>query len=299
MNTRDKETGEVYGKALAKEYGHMSVAGKLEGNVNRWLQGTLAKLVPDQDVVDAGCGSGRWIPTLEEAGMRHYTGVDASGDILAQIEGVNGGHEVIQWPIAAEILRRAQETRQKLYVQGNLRDVLPALGPKAQIVLNSFNIVCFDDPREPIEAMEACLQRNGRLVCMTNTFVPAELAPDPTSPDIAIPIDLSAFRGKELELQGHKLFRHILHLPNGQDLPLQDHIHPLPNFAAVLDDETWDIEEAQVYAAQGCTLVNPDDPAAATIFENTNFGEAGQDVFRPGNGSDLQYVKLCFVARKK
>jgi SAM-dependent methyltransferase len=280
------ETGAVYGSALSRTYSrHLHVSGECEQNVNDWLCRTLARLVPGQDVLDAGCGSGRWLAELEKSGARTYVGVDASRSMLRQIPGA----EIIRWPALGEHLFTSRPT----FIEGHLQQVLPELGPVATVVLSSFNVVCFDDPIVPLTAIRACLQEGGALVCVTNVFVPASLAPDASRCEQSVGVDLSRV-AEEPPVASRLLFRHVLHLPSGT-VPLQDHLHRLDEFAGALR-VGWRVESAELFSAQGCMLVDPDEPGAVALF--SGFEDPGGRLFRPGSDGELVYAKLCFVARK-
>lgn len=282
------ETGAVYGSALSEAYAHhLHVPGECEQNANDWLRRTLARLVPGQDVLDAGCGSGRWLAELEKHGARTYVGVDASRSMLRQIPDA----EIIRWP-DPDLVDHLLASRRS-FIEGHIQQVLPELGPVATVVLSSFNVVCFDDPVDPLMAMRECLREGGALVCVTNVFVPASLAPDATRCEQSIRVDLSQL-AEQPPMASRQLFRHVLHLPSGS-VPLQDHLHRLDEFAAALR-VGWRVESAELFSAQGCLLVDPDDPGAVALF--SDFEHPGARLFRPGPDSELAYAKLCFVARK-
>ncbi len=285
------ETGAMYGETLTELYQSVNVPGECEGNVNVWLAAQIARLAGGRRVVDAGCGAGRLLALLEASGMSSYCGVDGSAEMLSQIVGV-AEHGIEHWPLArpgaAELLARSE----RAFVCGDLREVLPGLGPVADLVLSSFNLVCFEGPEAPIAAIRAGLRPGGRLLCVTNTFVPPALHPDDATPHLPVSVDMQRLRRSRAALGGKRRFRHILHLPGGA-LPLQDHLHPIEVIAGALGEDEWEVESASVFAAQGCSLAHPADPRFAL------FGAAGPDIHDPRDGGGLKYVKLGFVARKK
>lgn len=283
------ETGDMYGETLTELYQGVNTPGECEGNVNAWLAAQIARLAGGRRVLDAGCGAGRFLPLLAASGMHSYCGVDGSADMLSQIAGI-ADHGIEHWPLAGSA--GALVHRERAFVCGDLCEVLPGLGPVVELVLSSFNLVCFESPEAPIAAIRACLRPGGRLLCVTNTFVPAALHPDDATPHLPVPVDMQRLRRSRAELGGKRRFRHILHLPGGA-LPLQDHMHPIEAIAGALGEDAWEVESAAVFAAQGCSLAHPADPRFAL------FGAAGPDIHDPADGGGLKYVKLGFVARRK
>jgi len=249
-----------YSSQQAEEYAVLGTGsmGDCEANVNAWLAEQIGKHVPAFDIVDAGCGSGRWFATLVAAGAKSYMGVDVSEEMLAGFSAHDDD----------EISTRL--------IKGEVCEVLEGMESQADVVLSSFNAICFPDPAPLLSACSTALRSGGHLLLVSNVHVPMGMAPDPTTPEMSTAIALSEFSSLDDGERRGQLFRHVLQLENADEIVLEDYFHTLSDYAKALPVEDWETLSACLFAAQG-------------------------DALSPGEPQDGQYAfaKLCVIARAR
>jgi SAM-dependent methyltransferase len=284
----------VGAKASGYEFGQT----ECDATVYAWARGKVQALSKGRDVADIGCGKGQLLPAMDEA--RLLVGIDASADMVRDIPDV-AGRTKAGWPLEPQALATLLREQRQLIFCGHMEEILPALGVQFDLALSAFNIVCFEDVAFPLESMHRCLRPGGRLVAISNIWVPREVAPEAGNYAAARAIELrSAARAFPDDLATGLRFRLVLALRSPQgDLyayPLLDHVHTLGAYARALDPARWQVEEMLLYPPEGCTVVDPEVPSPCSDLYS---GSMEHDVHSPRRDPRFSFAKLCLVAVKR
>jgi SAM-dependent methyltransferase len=280
-------------KARGYEFGQT----ECDANVYAWARRKVESLAAGLVAADIGCGKGQLLSAMESA--RLLVGIDASEDMVREMPEAAGRNKVV-WPVRAQELAGLLQERQ-LIVCGRMEDVLPGLGVALDLALSAFNIVCFADAAVPLAIMHRCLKTGGRLVAISNVWVPRELAPQAADLTAARSVDLhAAARACPQDLAPGQRFRLVLELrsPQGEPAPypLLDHVHTLGDYARALDPASWAVEELLLFAPEACCVV---DPAVTSRYSHLYAGTVGADVLSPAGNLSFKFAKVCLVAVKK
>jgi SAM-dependent methyltransferase len=281
-------------KASGYEFGQT----ECDANVYAWARHKMQSLAPGLVAADIGCGKGQLLAAMEHA--RLLVGIDASADMVREMPEAAGRKKVV-WPVAPHQLAGLLQDQRQLIVCGRMEDVLPGLGMPLDLALSAFNIVCFADPAAPFDIMHRCLRPGGRLVAISNLWVPRDLAPREKDVAVARAVDLhAAARTHPQDLAAGQRFRLVLELrsPQGEltPYPLLDHVHTLGAYARALDPARWAMEEVLLYPPEACCVV---DPAETSRYSHLYTGSAAADVLSPAQNPSFTFAKVCLVAVKK
>jgi SAM-dependent methyltransferase len=292
----DELSNQVYlgAKAGGYEFGQT----ECDATVYAWARAKMQALSKGRDVADIGCGKGQLLSAMDEA--RLLVGIDASADMVGDIPDA-AGRAKAGWPLEPQVLARLLREQRQLIFCGHMEEILPALGMQFDLALSAFNIVCFEDVASPLESMHRCLRPGGRLVAISNIWVPREVAPEAGNFAAARAVELhSAARAYPDDLAPGLRFALVLALrsPQGQlhPFPLLDHLHTLGAYARALDPARWRVEETLLYPPEGCTVVDPEVPSPHSHLYS---GSAGQDAHSPQRDPRFSFAKLCLVAVKR
>ena len=297
MPESPQDADQIYNEGTAEGYGGFV---ECDANVYGWAKRVLDRnMLEKRTVLDAGCGKGAMFKHFEAVGATRIIGVEASAQMVNGIP-ASDHQAIVKWPASKDYVQRVLALSRHLIIQGPLQEVLQEAGIQAAVAASIFNVVCFSHPREPIESMAHGVLPGGRLVMVTNAFVPSGLSLDAQCPNAAVDIDLHDPVLHRETLAPGTVFQQVLHLQNDDglpfDLPLQDHAHPIDSFIPPLSD-AWELETVQLFPPQGCTLVDPQAPGK---YEGAHrhFGNH-HPVFSPLANKRMQYAKLCLVARRR
>jgi SAM-dependent methyltransferase len=291
-----EHSSQVYQGAKAR--GYEFAEAECDANVYDWARRTVRGLAAGRTAVDIGCGKGQLLAAMDRA--RLLVGIDASADMVRHIPDAPGRAKV-NWPVAPQQLEALLAQQREVIVCGQIEDVLPALGMQMDVALSAFNIVCFADAAVPLAIMHRCLKPGGRLVAISNVWVPRELAPDGADPRMARAIDLhAAVRNWPADLPTGLRFQLVLHLrtPRGEPhaLALVDHVHTLVTYARALPQADWEVEGLLLYPPEGCAAV---DPAVPSAYSHLYSGAAGTGIHSPKHDPRFAFAKACLVAVKR
>lgn len=106
------------------------------------ILGLLLPPVADRDVVDLGCGTGRWLQAMKQAGTRSLLGIDPSPDMLSRAKAKLGG--------AARLLCVDYSTA-------------PVEGGSADLILCNFVLSYIAKPQPFLEFARSLLRPGGSL----------------------------------------------------------------------------------------------------------------------------------------
>jgi SAM-dependent methyltransferase len=248
--------GQNYDANQAEEYSSLVVYGEeCEAHITNWLFQHLQELAPCRRIIDAGCGSGRWYESLASFSAASYLGVDISAEMLSRFP----THSAT---VPTEL------------IQGDVRGALEARPHQVDLVLSSFNTICFPDPEPVIRACLGALAPGGLLLLTTNVHAPDVLAPDIAEPSVPTILGVTSYLEKTDEHRG-LTFDHDLQLADGQVIHLNDFFHTLSDYTIPLTDAHCEIEQAHLYAPQGDRFIPSGAPHEEGLF----------------------YAKLCILAR--
>jgi SAM-dependent methyltransferase len=290
---------QIYTGREAEGYGGF---GECDANVYGWARWKLNPgMIGGKTVLDAGCGKGPFIEHCEAQGAAKVIGVEASPEMIAGIPH-SPDQALIEWPADPQTIQTLLARHRRLIIQGLLQDVLVTGHIQADVALSFFNIVCFPDPLEPTAAMAHAVRPGGKLVVISNVFVPSDLPLEWNNPGGSA-MDINDLHHPYLNrypMPDDLVFRQVLHLrgKDGEpfDLPIQDHVHTLGAFSEALK-KGWKVEQATVAPPQLCTLVDPRNPGRFAGMHDTGFAQ-DHPIYSPSQDGRLQYAKLCLIAER-
>ncbi|MBI3273343.1 MAG: methyltransferase domain-containing protein [Planctomycetes bacterium] len=294
LNGPAKDRGQKFSAEQAASYERSaSTVSSDEELVQRslhvWLRRSLAGNLGSHLVVgDFGCGSGRMLPLLRGR-ERRIVGIDISLEMLKRIpHHAEGPVRILESGGRAVDIARALDAWTEVFVLSGLEEFAAESGFKMDAGLSSFNIICFRNPKTPLDAVAACLKGGAPLFVTSNVFVPAEVGERLHGP---LATDLEQFKG-HVTLREPMMFRHVLGTVQGP-VPLQDNVHELGTIERALDRTLWTVCEAVLFPPEGCTHLSSVD----TTFAEQYAHEPPCALLEPGR--DLHYAKIGMMLVRK
>lgn len=303
MNHQDPN--QVYHDSQAEGYTGFT---DCDANVYGWARSQLLReQVAGKTVVDFGCGQGaQTFDHLRQSGSSLVIGVEASEDMLGLIPDylnqIRREVNDISPDFLALIARFAEHDHFRVLIHGKLDEAAKVIPGVGDVGVNLFNVLCFDNPAEPIRDMREVIKPQAPLIIVSNAFVNADLPLDSKAPLASVPVDIhSAENGQSVE--PGTVFRQVLHLVDDQGKPsplaLQDHIHTLGDYSQALPPDQWTIRTAEVFPPQGCTLIDPNaDSPYLELFNRPEFNATARPIHSHSRDARLQYGKICIIAER-
>jgi len=303
MNQQDPN--QVYHDGQAEGYTGFT---DCDANVYGWARSQLSpEQVAQKTVIDFGCGQGsQTFSHLRENGAALLVGVEASEDMLKLVADYQNQirREVdnISLEFLALITCFAEKEHFQLLIQGKMEEVSRVIPGTGDVGVNLFNVLCFDNPAEPIGDMRTVLKPGAPLVIVSNAFVDARIPLKADDPYRSVPVDIHAAENGQ-EVESGTVFRQVLHLVDDQGQPsplaLQDHIHTLGDYSRALPKDQWTIRSAEVFPPQGCTLIDPQGTSPyLELFNRPEFQKNPRLIHSGIQDARLQYGKICIVAER-
>jgi SAM-dependent methyltransferase len=285
---QDSESSkDVYNRSVSLGYKKHSLdANGTDGIVQQWMVSKLSSDVRLSNVVDAGCGAGRFFPIFQQLGARRVIAVDQSMEMLKQITTTAPIHEFD--PSHIESFLELQE--KIILIRGQMEQVLSSLRGSMDLAFASFSLCVVPEPQDVLRAMHVALKSGGDALISTNVFVPSDSAPHAEHPICGADLRREALETRSAD-GVRKDLRLVLHLP-GADVPLRDKAHNEHDYA--VDPNAWNVHEASLIHCQGLTFVD----GADSSLNERYYGGTSPSVVSI-QGAAVKLANLCMHVRKR